>query len=116
MDLLLSFLDFSFEQAFDKKEKQFMLAYKVISHSFYLLQMHIDTVQQEIDKLKSEANESKYLAMKQEKIKALEIKLRKIRDAAMFLGDLSEKHKQALSMLFDIEIYCREFQIKGRRE
>lgn len=27
---MIQFLDFSFEKAFDKKEKEFMLAYKVI--------------------------------------------------------------------------------------
>eukprot|EP00347_Sterkiella_histriomuscorum_P019926 403339774 len=83
---MIQFLDFSFEKAFDRKEKDFMLAYKA----------HIDLIAEDIEALKSDSNDQKYLAIKKQKIEQLESKLQKIRECALFLGDMSEMHKKQI--------------------
>jgi hypothetical protein len=77
---MVAFLDFSFDKALSEKDKAFMVAYRE----------HIRQVQKEINKLKSESNESKYLALKMIKIQQFEEKLAKIRQSAMFLSEMSE--------------------------
>ncbi|CDW73733.1 UNKNOWN [Stylonychia lemnae] len=86
---MISFLDFSFEKAFERREKDFMLAYRA----------HIETVQKDIEELKSDSNDQKYLAIKKQKIELLEKKLHKIRECALFLGDMSEMHKKQIKKL-----------------
>lgn len=57
---------------------------------------HIKFIQEEIDKLKKESNNEKYLEKKKEKIQSLESKLSQIRKQALFLGDMSEMHSKAI--------------------
>ena len=83
---MIKFMDFSFERAFQQKDKEFMLGYRD----------HIKLVQDEIEKLKAESNESRYQMLKQKKIEALESKLALIRKQALFLGDMSEMHNRAI--------------------
>lgn len=54
-DEMIRFMDTSFEKAFDKKEKDFMLAYRT----------HLSQIQTEIETLKSDGNNDKYVAIKQ---------------------------------------------------
>ena len=51
---MIKFMDFSFERAFQQKDKEFMLGYRD----------HIKLVQDEIEKLKAESNESRYQMLK----------------------------------------------------
>ena len=46
-DEMIKFMDFSFERAFQQKDKEFMIAYRE----------HIKEIQTEIDKLKAETND-----------------------------------------------------------
>ena len=55
---MIEFMDFSFETAFQQKDNEFMIAYRE----------HIKFIQDEIDKLKKESNNEKYLEKKKEKI------------------------------------------------
>jgi len=47
--------------------------------------------------MKSDGNEEKYVEKKKLKIKTLEEKLSKIRECALFLGDMSEMHRKTIS-------------------
>lgn len=62
-------MDFSFEKVFQKKDKEFMIAYRE----------HIQTIQTEIDSMKASTNDSNYMKLKNEKIESLENKLQQIR-------------------------------------
>jgi predicted RNase H-like nuclease (RuvC/YqgF family) len=53
---------------------------------------HIKQIQAEIDKLKNESNDQRYMELKKQKIETLESKLSQIRKQALFLGDMSELH------------------------
>lgn len=75
-------MDFSFERAFQQKDKEFMIAYRE----------HIKAIQIEIDQLKADSNDQRFMMLKNQKIKTLETKLSQIRKQALFLGDMSEMH------------------------
>ncbi len=62
-------MDFSFEKVFQKKDKEFMIAYRE----------HIQTIQTEIDSMKASTNDSNYMKLKNEKVESLENKLQQIR-------------------------------------
>lgn len=81
-DEMIKFMDFSFERAFQQKDKEFMIAYRA----------HIKEIQKEIDQLKADSNDQRYLELKNKKIETLETKLGQIRKQALFLGDMSEMH------------------------
>jgi len=66
---MIKFMDFSFETAFQQKDNQFMLAYRD----------HVVKIQAEIDQLKRESNDQKYMEKKKQKIESLEATLAKIR-------------------------------------
>ena len=85
-DEMIEFMDFSFERAFQQKDNEFMLAYRD----------HIKIIQKEIDQLKSQSNDQKYMMKKKEKIESLEGKLGQIRKQALFLGDMSEMHQKTI--------------------
>jgi len=85
-DEMITFMDYSFEKAFEKKEKDFILAYRG----------HIDRVQEELIQLKAESSDQRFLQVKQQKVHQLENKLRRIRECALFLGDMSEMHRKAI--------------------
>ena len=53
---------------------------------------HIKEIQKEIDQLKADSNDQRYLELKNKKIETLETKLGQIRKQALFLGDMSEMH------------------------
>ena len=54
-------------------------------------------IEEEIENLKNDGNDQKYVEIKKQKIKTLEGKLNKIRECALFLGDMSEMHKKTIS-------------------
>ena len=66
---MIKFMDFSFETALQQKDNQFMLAYRD----------HVVKIQAEIDQLKRESNDQKYMEKKKQKIESLEATLAKIR-------------------------------------
>ena len=68
-DTQIKWMDFSFEKVFQKKDKEFMIAYRE----------HIQTIQTEIDSMKASTNDSNYMKLKNEKIESLENKLQQIR-------------------------------------
>lgn len=86
MNMQIGFMDFSFEQAFQQKDKEFMIAYRG----------HIQMIQKEIDSIKKNSTDEKYLKTKMDKICNLESKLGQIRKQALFLGDMSELHQKAI--------------------
>ena len=83
---MIQFMDFSFERAFQQKDNEFMIAYRD----------HIKEIQLELDQLKRDSNDDKYIEKKREKIESLEGKLSQIRKQALFLGDMSEMHCKAI--------------------
>ena len=83
---MIQFMDFSFERAFQQKDKEFMIAYRE----------HIKAIQIEIDQLKADSNDQRFMELKNQKIKTLETKLSQIRKQALFLGDMSEMHQKAI--------------------
>ncbi len=85
-DTQIKWMDFSFEKVFQKKDKEFMIAYRE----------HIQTIQNEIDSMKASTNDSNYMKLKNEKIESLENKLQQIRKQALFIGNMSEMHKKAI--------------------
>ncbi len=56
-------------------------------------------IQDEIENLKNDGNDQKYVEIKKQKIVTLEGKLNKIKECALFLGDMSEMHKKQISIL-----------------
>jgi hypothetical protein len=54
-------------------------------------------IEEEIENLKNDGNDQKYVEIKKQKISTLEAKLSKIRECALFLGDMSEMHKNKIS-------------------
>ena len=79
-------MDWTFEQCFQQKDKEFMIAYRE----------HISQIQSEINKIKAETNDQKFLELKMQKIETLETKLGQIRKQALFLGDMSELHRKEI--------------------
>ena len=55
---MIKFMDFSFERAFQQKDKEFMIAYR----------SHIKEIQKEIDQLKADSNDQRYMELKKKKI------------------------------------------------
>ena len=51
---MIQFMDFSFERAFQQKDKEFMIAYRA----------HIKEIQKEIDQLKADSNDQRYMELK----------------------------------------------------
>jgi predicted ATP-dependent protease len=89
---MIRYMDTSFEKAFEKKEKDFFLAYRT----------HLMQIEEEIENLKNDGNDQKYVEIKKQKIKTLEGKLNKIRECALFLGDMSEMHKKTISKVYSL--------------
>lgn len=56
-------------------------------------------IQDEIDNLKNDGNDQKYVEIKKQKILTLESKLTKIKECALFLGDMSEMHRKRIGEL-----------------
>lgn len=83
---MIEYMDFSFEMAFQQKDNEFMLAYRE----------HIKMIQEEINRLKVNSEDQRYMQIKKEKIETLEGKLSQIRKQALFLGDMSEMHHKAI--------------------
>ena len=55
---------------------------------------HISQIQKEINQLKADTNDQKFMELKMQKIETLETKLNQIRKQALFLGDMSELHRK----------------------
>ena len=84
---MVAFLDYSFERAFTIKEKSYIRAYKD----------HVLTIQNELDTLRSVTFDKQLLEeTKQSKIKQFKARLDKIKTSALFMGEMSELHTQAL--------------------
>lgn len=84
---------------------------------------HIKEIQLEIDQLKADSNDARYLELKNKKIETLETKLGQIRKQALFLGDMSEMHQKAIKerkLQVDEEerekVFLQEQIIKARNE
>ena len=84
---MVAFLDYSFERAFTIKEKSYIRAYKD----------HVQDIQQSLNKIRAETfDKDKQNEQKQQKIKAFQSRLEKIKTSALFMGEMSELHSQAL--------------------
>jgi hypothetical protein len=84
---MVAFLDYSFERAFTIKEKQYIRAYKD----------HVHKIQEELDKIREETFDKSILERtKKEKITQFQARLDKIKTSALFMGEMSELHTQAL--------------------
>ena len=84
---MVAFLDYSFERAFTIKEKSYIRAYKD----------HVLKIQTELDKLREVTFDKKLLDEKKErKVAQFKSRLEKIKSSALFMGEMSELHSQAL--------------------
>lgn len=84
---MVAFLDYSFERAFTIKEKSYIRAYKD----------HVLKIQTELDKLREVTFDKKLLDEKKEKkVAQFKSRLEKIKSSALFMGEMSELHTQAL--------------------
>lgn len=84
---MIAFLDYSFERAFTMKEKGFIRDYKE----------HVLQIQNELDAIRTETFDRNLLeATKQKKIRQFQQQLKKIKQSALFIGEISELHSQAL--------------------
>lgn len=84
---MIAFLDYSFERAFTIKEKSYIRAYKD----------HVLEIQSELDRIRSVTfDKDKLEETKQQKIKGFQARLHKIKTSALFMGEMSELHTQAL--------------------
>ena len=84
---------------------------------------HINAIQDEINRLKLESEDQRYMEIKKEKIETLEGKLNQIRKQALFLGDMSEMHQKKIKekkLQVDEEdcdkVFLQEQIIKCRNE
>ena len=84
---VIAFLDYSFERAFTMKEKGYIRDYKE----------HVVQIQTELDAMRIETFDKNLLeATKQKKILQFQEQLKKIKESALFMGEISELHSQAL--------------------
>ena len=84
---MIAFLDYSFERAFTIKEKSYIRAYKD----------HVLKIQKELDDLRQITFSKNLLEQtKQQKIEQFQARLSKIKTSALFMGEMSELHTQAL--------------------
>ena len=80
---MIAFLDYSFERAFTMKEKGFIRDYKE----------HVLQIQSELDAIRTETFDRNLLeATKQKKIRQFQQQLKKIKQSALFIGEISELH------------------------
>ena len=80
---MIAFLDYSFERAFTMKEKGFIRDYKE----------HVRQIQSELDAIRTETFDRNLLeATKQKKIRQFQQQLKKIKQSALFIGEISELH------------------------
>ena len=80
---MVAFLDYSFERAFTMKEKALIRDYKE----------HVLQIQGELDALRTVTFDKNLLeATKQQKIRQFQEHLKKIKQSALFMGEISELH------------------------
>lgn len=65
--------------------------------------------------MKADGNDQKYMEIKKQKIQQLEEKLAKIRECALFLGDMSEMHRKTIKG-FKQKVYEHELDKKFLEE
>jgi hypothetical protein len=89
MHELIAFLDYSFERAFKVKENGYIGAYR----------QHIQKVSEDLKKLEPLSSPEELQKQRIEKQKDFQLRLAKIKTSALFLGDMSELHKEKSNKL-----------------
>jgi hypothetical protein len=87
MHELIAFLDYSFERAFTVKERGYIDAYR----------QHVEKISSQLKDLEKMSSPDELQRKTIEKLEEFQTRLAQIKSSALFLGDMSELHKERLN-------------------